>query len=175
MTKGGRAMSRKLGLIFLCLFAFASASTAFAQPEARKFDEMPQINCEDAKARLDNFAIQLQQEPTAKGYIIFYGGKRYRSYVYSKKARRYVTVQLLPRRREAKARMTPWIDYLINSRAMEASRIEVIDGGYREEPMMEFWIAPAGAPAPTPTPTLSEKEIKFRKGRVKGSEIRCEV
>jgi hypothetical protein len=71
--------------------------------------------------------------------------------------------------------MTPWIDYLTNSRGIDASRVEVIDGGYREEPMMEFWIAPPAAPAPTPTPTLTEKAIKFRKGRVKGSEIRCEV
>jgi hypothetical protein len=166
-------MKTKLQLLALCLFAFAS--NAFAQQEARKFDSMGQVNCEDAKARLDNLAIQLQQEPSAKSYIIFYGGKRYSAYIYSKRARRYVTVQLLPRRGEAKARMTPWMDYLTNSRGVEAARIEVIDGGYREEPTMEFWIAPPGAVRPTPTPTLTEKEIKFRKGRVKGSEIRCEV
>jgi len=165
-------MKTRLQLLALCLFAFAS--TAFAQ-EAGRLDSMEQLNCEEAKARLDNLAIQLQREPGTKGYIIFYGGKSYRNYVYSKKARRYVTVQLLPRRGEAKARTTPWIDYLTSSRGVEASRIEVIDGGYREEPTMEFWIAPQGAVRPTATPTLTEKQIKFRKGRVKGSEIRCEV
>jgi hypothetical protein len=71
--------------------------------------------------------------------------------------------------------MFPWIDYLTNSRGIDASTVEVIDGGYREEPAMEFWIAPPGASRPKPTPTLTEKEIKFRKGKVKGSEIRCEV
>jgi hypothetical protein len=166
-------MKIKLPLIFLCLFVFAPS--AFAQQELRKFDQMGQINCEDAKARLDNLAIQLQQEPTAKGYIIFYGGKSYRNFVYSRRARRYVEVRLLPRRGEAKARMRPWIDYLTNNRGLETQRIKVIDGGYRKEPMMEFWVVPSGALAPKPTPTLSEKEIKFRKGKVRGSEIRCEV
>ncbi|MDT4896279.1 MAG: hypothetical protein QOH25_1356 [Acidobacteriota bacterium] len=166
-------MKTKLQIVFLCFFVFTA--TAFAQQEARKFDEMGQVNCEDAKARLDNLAIQLQQEPTMKGYIIFYGGKSYLSNIYNRRTKRYVEVKLLPRRGEAKARMTPWIDYLTNSRGIEASRIEVIDGGYREEPMMEFWIAPSGVKPPRGTPTLTEKEIKFRKGRVKGREIRCEV
>jgi hypothetical protein len=166
-------MKTKLQFIFLCILALAS--TAFAQQEARKFDEMGQVNCEDAKARLDNFAIQLQQEPTAKGYIIFYGGKSYQNTVYNKRTKRYVTVQLLPRRGEAKARMSPWIDYLTNSRGVDTVRVQLIDGGYREEPMMEFWIAPSGAKPPTRTPTLTEKEIRFRTGRIRGSEIRCEV
>lgn len=166
-------MKTKLLFLFLCFFI--SASTAFAQQEARKLDEMPQLPCDDAKARLDNLAIRLQSDPKAKGYIIFYGGKSYHHYIYNKKTKQYVGVQLLPRRGEARARMFPWIDYLTNSRGVDASRVEVIDGGYRENPMMEFWIAPSGAKPPTPTPALTEKEIKFRKGRLKGREIRCEV
>ena len=166
-------MKTKLSLIFLCFFVFAS--NAFAQQEAREFDEMGQVYCEDAKARLDNFAIQLQSDPTAKGYIIFYGGKSYRSTIYSKRAKRYVSVQLLPRRGEARARMSTWIDYLTNSRGVNAVSVQLIDGGYREDLAMEFWIAPSGAKPPTPTPTLTEKEIKFRKGRSRASEFRCEV
>jgi hypothetical protein len=166
-------MKITLRFVFVCFFVFAS--NAFAQQEAKKFDEMGQVTCEEAKARLDNLAIQLQQEPDAKGYIIFYGGKSYRNLIYNRRTKRYIEVKLLPRRGEAKARMIPWIDYLTNSRAIYASRIEVIDGGYRREPMMEFWITPFDAKPPTPTPTLTEKDIKFRKGRVKGSDFRCEV
>jgi hypothetical protein len=166
-------MKTNLRLLFLCLLVLAS--NAFAQQEARKFDEMGQVQCDDAKARLDNLAIQLQQEPAAKGYIVFYGGKSYQNVVYNKRTRQYTTVQLLPRRGEARARMTPWIDYLTNSRGLDVSRFEVIDGGYRENPMMEFWIAPSGAKPPTPTPTLTEKEIRFRKARIRASELRCEV
>lgn len=41
----------------------------------RKFDEFGDIKCEDEYARLDDFAIQLQHEPQAKGVLNFYGGK----------------------------------------------------------------------------------------------------
>lgn len=163
----------KTKLQFLCFFLFAS--TAFAQQEATKFDEMGQLNCESAKARLDNFAIQLQSDPTVTGYIIFYGGKSYHHLIYNKKTKQYMGVQLLPRRGEAKARIDQWTAYLTDSRGIDRQRLEVIDGGYREEPTIEYWIAPSGAKPPTPTPTLTEKEIKFRKGRLKGREIRCEV
>ena len=166
-------MKTKLLFVFLCFFVFASS--VFAQQEARKFDEMGDPSCDDAKARLDNFGVQLQQDPTTKGYIIFYGRKSYRNTVYNKRAKRYMTAQILPRRGEARARMTPWIDYLISNRGLGASRVELIDGGYREESAMEFWIAPSGAKPPTPTPTLTEKEVKFRKGKVRASEFRCEV
>jgi hypothetical protein len=166
-------MKIKLQLIFLCFFAFSS--NAFAQQEAKKFDEMGQLPCDAAKARLDNFAIQLQSDPTATGYLIFYGGKTYHHLVYDKKTKQYVGVQLLPRHGEAKARIDQWISYLTDSRGIDRWRLEVIDGGYREEPTIEYWVAPSGAKPPTPTPTLTEKEIKFRKGRLKGREIRCEV
>src|SRR6185503_8202733 len=36
---------------------------------ARKFDEYGNIRFNDEKARLDNYAIQLQNEPTAQGTI----------------------------------------------------------------------------------------------------------
>ena len=42
----------------------------------RKFDEYGNIGFNDEKARLDNYAIQLQNEPGAQGYIIAYGGLR---------------------------------------------------------------------------------------------------
>lgn len=166
-------MKTNLRLLFLCILVLAS--NAFAQQEATKFDEMGQVNCEDAQARLDNLAIQLQQDPAAQVYVIFYGGKSYQNTVYNKRTRRYITVQLLPRRGEAKLRMAAWVSYLIANRGLDASRIVIIDGGYRENPMTEFWIAPPGAKAPTLTPTLTEKEIKFRKGKVRVSELRCEV
>ena len=165
----------KTKLRFIVLYFFVFASTAFAQQEASKFDEMGQLPCDAAKARLDNFAIQLQIDPTATGYIIFYGGKTYHHFVYNRKTKQYMGVELLPRRGEAKARIDQWIEYLTDSRGIDRRRLEVIDGGYREEPTIEFWLVPPGAKPPTPTPTLTEKEIKFRKGFLKGREIRCEV
>lgn len=166
-------MKTKLQFVFVCFFVFTSI--AFAQQEASKFDETGQLPCDAAKARLDNFAIQLQNDPTVTGYIIFYGGKSYHHIVYNRRTKQYVGVQLLPRRGEAKVRIDQWTSYLTDSRGIDRQRLEVIDGGYREDPTIEYWIAPSGAKPPTPTPTLTEKQIKFRKGRVKGREIRCEV
>ena len=40
-------------------------------------------------------------------------------------------------------------------------RIMAMDGGFREEPVFEFWIAPAGAEPPRPTPTVDRREIVY--------------
>ena len=157
-------MMTRLRPLPLILFALLLASPVLAQQGARKFDEMGEANCEDAKARLDHLAIELQNNPTDRAYIIFYGGKSYGDSVYSKKRRRYVNVRLLPQRGEAQTRIRPWKPYLADSRGIDGSRIEVIDGGYREKPAVEFWIVPAGAKPPAPTPTLKESDIKFRRG-----------
>src|SRR6185436_15015832 len=52
-----------------------SCTTAIKNPilPARKFDEYGNIRFNDEKARLDNFAVQLQNEPTSQGYIIAFG------------------------------------------------------------------------------------------------------
>ena len=99
----------------------------------RKFDEYGNINRDDEKARLDNFAIQLQQEQDAQGYIIIYPGRGSRPGDAQKRADR--------------AR-----DYLVNLRGIDARRIVTLDGGPREDLTVELWIVPTGAPAPTPRP-----------------------
>jgi len=38
-------------------------------------------------------------------------------------------------------------------------RISATDGGYREEPLFDFWIVPLGADQPRPTPTIDRREI----------------
>jgi hypothetical protein len=44
-----------------------------AAVKPRLFDEYGNIRFNDEKARLDNYAIQLQNEPTSQGYIIAFG------------------------------------------------------------------------------------------------------
>ena len=46
-------------------------------------------------------------------------------------------------------------------------RIIAIDGGFREEPMFEFWIVPMGAEPPRPTPTVDRSEIVYPKPQMK--------
>jgi hypothetical protein len=95
---------------------------------ARKFDEYGNIRFNDEKARLDNYAIQLQNEPTAQGYIIGYG-----------------TCDAEGQNRANRAK-----DYLVNTRGIDAGRIVVVDGGCMPELKVELWIVPSGATAPSP-------------------------
>jgi hypothetical protein len=98
---------------------------------ARKFDEYYDIARNDEKARLDNYAIQLQSEPGSRGYIIVYPSRRARA-------------------NEAQARATRISDYLVNSRGIDASRFTVTMGPAREDWLFELWIVPQGATPPTP-------------------------
>jgi len=97
----------------------------------RKFDEYYDIARNDEKARLDNYAIQLQNEPGAHGYIIVYPSLKAKS-------------------NEAQARATRISDYLVNSRGVDASRFTIIMGGARDGWMTELWIVPPGAKPPVP-------------------------
>lgn len=109
-------------------------STAPQVRDARKFDEYSNLPFSDEKARLDNFAIYLQKdEPTFKGYIIFYAGQRVRSAAAQVRAKR--------------AR-----DYLIKVRGIEAARIVTIDGGCREKFQVELYALPSSMSPPAPTP-----------------------
>ena len=108
-----------------------SCTFSIAQPPplARKFDEYGDLRFNDEKARLDNFAIQLQQEPGSQGYYVIFGSCE----------------------GEADQRSARAVDYLVNNRGIDRGRITVVNGGCRETLLVELWIAPPGAAAPTPT------------------------
>jgi len=130
-------------------------------PPIQKFDEFGDIKCEDEYARLDNFAIQLQQWPTTKGVIIFYGGTTFRG--------------RLPKRGEAAARAARMKPYLVQRRGVPESRVIVIDGGYASDWKAELWIVPKGMATPTPFSTVDATKIRFRKGRAHPRHYRCQV
>jgi hypothetical protein len=111
---------------------------------SREFDEC--INCtfDDQKARLDNLAVELQNDPSTRAYIIAYGGRMSPVGQVEK---------LMSRARE----------YIVTQRGIDASRLTVVNGGYREEDSVELWIVPSGAAAPRPTPTVQAGEIKRKR------------
>lgn len=127
-----------------------SCTTAVRTPArpARKFDEYGNIRFNDEKARLDNFAVQLQQEPGATGYVIGYGSCD----------------------AEGQARANRAKDYLVNTRGVDAGRIMVVDGGCLPELQVQLWIAPQGATPPTgdaagvisPCPECKKKPTRRR-------------
>jgi hypothetical protein len=109
--------------------------------ECKPFDQFPSIAFDDTKARLDNLAIALQNSPDDQAYIIIYAGKTSRP----------GQADLLGRRA---------MDYLVNQRGIDARRITMVNGGYRDTDFIEIWICPPGATPPQPTPTVQPGEVK---------------
>jgi hypothetical protein len=106
-----------------------------------QFDTYGRIARNDEKARLDNFAIQLQNDPGAQGYIIAYGGRRGAA-------------------GEAQTRADFAKNYLVNSRGIDPGRIVTVDGGFREEATTELWLVPSGATPPTASPNVDASEVQ---------------
>ncbi|HKP73768.1 MAG TPA: hypothetical protein VJT82_12570, partial [Pyrinomonadaceae bacterium] len=116
-------------------------ATPIPAPTPNLFDTYGKIARNDEKARLDNYAVALQNDPGAQGYIIGYGGRRGRA-------------------GEAQARADFAKNYLVNSRGIDPGRLVTVDGGYREEAATELWIVPSGATPPTASPNVDASEVQ---------------
>ena len=100
------------------------------KPSARKVDEFPDIQASALIARLDNLAIELQNEPDAKCFLIVYRSRRDLPGLSNRYAHRMKS-------------------YLISSRGIAPDRIVTVDGGVASCLSQELWIVPRGA-APQP-------------------------
>jgi hypothetical protein len=86
-------------------------------------------------------AIELQNSPGSRGYIIAYAGRRSRP-------------------GEAERMGKRAIDYLTTTRGIGRDRLVFVNGGYRETNSFELWLVPQGAEPPRPTPTLSTEQLR---------------
>jgi len=121
-------------LVTACLISISLAS----QNEiARKIDEYGRLRADDESARLDAFYLSLHNQPDLKGYIVGYNEPR------------GLRGQFL-RRIYGDQR------YLTEYGGLDANRITVLDGGYREKFTIELWVVPPAAAPPQPAPTLSQ-------------------
>jgi len=117
-----------------------------AQTTSAKIDQFGTVNAEDAMARLDRFALELQSHPESRGIIVA-------SNTISHGTPRGKFLRLAYGYR----------NYLVKSRGVEAERISVVEGERKPEPRFELWTLPrnelstiseeASAPEPT-TPQL---------------------
>jgi hypothetical protein len=108
---------------------------------AREFDTCCNCTFDDQKARLDNLAVELQNDPSTTGYIIAYAGRGSRA-------------------GEANRLGARSLEYLTGQRGIDKSRIVVMNGGYREQDCVELWIVPRGATPPQPRPTVQAGDVK---------------
>lgn len=98
---------------------------------SRKFDEFPDIQRNDEKARLDNLVIELQNDPTATAYVVIYPGRG-------------------GKRGDVQHHATRIVDYMVNSRGIDEHRIVTLVGAARSELFVELWVTPQGATPPNP-------------------------
>jgi len=154
-------MSKRLPSFVLAaalLYLSAGAAASFAKEReaaphgarpvpapTRKLDEYGNIRWDDEKARLDNLAIELQSDPTARGYLICYGGR-------------------VGREGDARRRCTRAKGYVSGHRHVPAEQVVTMDGGFREELIVEVWVVPQGVTPPQPSPTVDAADVRFIKG-----------
>ena len=128
----GQSVTASLSMGGYTLDCSASCTVQFPVPvQCRKFDEFPAIARNDEKARLDNYAIELQNDPSSTAYVIVYPGRRGRPTDVQRHTARIV-------------------DYLVNSRGVNSQRIITIVGPTRDDLLVELWLCPQGAKPPTP-------------------------
>ena len=126
----GQSVTATLSMGGYNLDCTATCTVQFPVPVVcKKFDEFPAISYNDLKARLDNYAIELQNDPTATAYVIVYPGQNGRP-------------------GEVQKNTTRIVDYLVNSRGINAQRIVTLVGPTRDALLVELWLCPQGAMPP---------------------------
>ena len=109
--------------------------------ECKLFDQFPSLAFDDDKARFDNLAIELQNTPNSTAYIVIYAGRTSRAGQADRLGQRT-------------------LDYLTTARGVDANRIVITNGGYRDQDYIEIWICPSGARPPPPTPTVQPGDVQ---------------
>ncbi|MGI8653672.1 MAG: hypothetical protein ACR2LC_00475 [Pyrinomonadaceae bacterium] len=130
-------MTSRTFLISFALLLVISNSTnqpAFAQETSKqaavKFDEFGDEQYSSIIARLDNYAIQLQNQLNVKGFVVTYRSRRD-----------------LPGLSISMAGFVK--NYLVKARGIAAERVVTVDGGIALCLTYELWIVPVGT---TPKP-----------------------
>ena len=130
---GGQTVRASLSVGGYNLECAADCGVSVPLPKltGRKFDEFPDISRNDEKARLDNYGIELQNDPTATAYVIVYPGRH-------------------GKRGEVQQHANRIVEYLVHSRGLDKSRIVTLVGPVRDNLFVELWITPQGATPPNP-------------------------
>lgn len=124
-----------------CGTSQASASIKVIGP-AVKFGEFGDLPAKALSENLDALASFLSQS-TDNVYLIGYAGRN------SPRGFTFTSIRQMK-------------DELV-TKGVSPRRIIAIDGGFREEPLFDFWIVPPGAEPPRPKPTVNRNEIVYPK------------
>lgn len=117
-----------------------ASGTAKIIGPAVKFGEFGLVDEQTLKNNLDAVASYLAQSPDNLYLIAYAGRNSERGFAYN------------------------WLKQMkdtLVAAGISARRIAGVDGGFREEPLFDFWIVPIGAEPPRPTPTVKRSEIVY--------------
>jgi len=154
-------MKKPLLVLLFCLLFVVSA---FSQ-EARKFDTLENINCEQYLARMDNALVHARANPTDTIYVLIYEGKEP---MYNSRTKKTESVPPISGSAEAKIRS---IKKYLAIKKFPAARFSFVKAGFHENALVEIWFVPAGAAPPKAAPTLTK--MKYRKGKATGFCTEC--
>lgn len=119
-------------LLAFCSLCFAQTETSKPKPVAEKIEEFGVVTDGYVKMVMDSFYIDLNNNPSAQGYIINYGLPR----------------EIAKRRAQ--------IAKSIAFRRYDGTRITFVEGGFRPKIKTEFWLVPLGAENPKPQITARQ-------------------
>lgn len=128
------------GLPYPCPKVFTG--TAEIRGKLFLIDSFGNIPNGETKARLDAFLSTMQDNPTAKGYVIIYGSRASGARSIESKNRLYTSY--------------------FTFRNVDVSRITIMNGGYREQTSGELWLA-FGDEKPVPAPTVDRQFVEVPK------------
>ncbi|MDX6288715.1 MAG: hypothetical protein QOH42_514 [Blastocatellia bacterium] len=121
-----------------------------------RFDAFGDLSTDDVMAHLDQFALELNSNPKLQGFVVIH-----------RRAGSPVGWQL----RQAHG----YLNYLVNSRGVPASRMKVLEADAGKVILYELWLVPAGGAPPVPAPTPKpEPTFPVRFDEVSlGNEAQC--
>ena len=131
-----------IGLAFIAASLSNRAHYSASTPNS-PFDSYGNICWENEEARLDNFAIALQNQPTATGEIMVYAGQ-------------------ISCSDEAKYRGNRARDYLMKKRGVPSHQIILKDGGFQKDVNTILIIVPKGASPWDYPSSLPRKKVSIR-------------
>jgi hypothetical protein len=147
----------KATLLVLLLLPLPAGGVAFAQPAARKFDELTHGTPEqhrhrsyeeqnkEFELRIARYVRQLRKEK-ARPHIITYSPRIVESESYGSSIADM-------RAGQAKSELS--------GHGFDYKSIVAVDGGFREVATTELWIVPPGAQTPSPTPTVRPEDVAY--------------
>jgi hypothetical protein len=117
----------RTALVLLLIFTINALSQKTS--EAIPVDEFGDVCSEDLMARMDNFMIQINNNPTARGLVVFHG------------------------RTDTEGRNLKLADYIARRPTRPGvglPKLPIIRGENRNKQLIQFWLVPPGAPEPKP-------------------------